>query len=218
MKALAGFALLIALVFGFFPEIDLWVSEYFYHDGAFWLKEHPIFVFFHDVLRPLLIGMVVLLFASFVYQYLRRVRLKYLNPKGIGFLLVFLLLGPGLVTNGFFKEYSGRARHIKIEHFGGTKQFTPFYQVADECEHNCSFISGHASAAFFFLAFGYLFHSRILFFLALAFGIMMALTRVVQGGHFLSDVLFAFIINVAILKGVYYLFYKRDAKLDEASL
>jgi len=89
-----------------------------------------------------------------------------------------------------------------------------YYQFTDQCEKNCSFISGHAAAAFFFIAFGYVMRSRKIFLAGLSFGVLMSLTRIVQGGHFFSDVTFAFIINLIILKGVYYLFYKEGARLE----
>ncbi len=198
------------LLFALFPEIDLEVSGLFYHEGeGFYLKKHAFFVFMHDIIRPLLLLTVLLLLFFLFYKKKNR----FLDRKAAGFLLTFLLIGPGLVTNLIFKEHSGRVRPVHVLEFGGEKAFTPYYKLTGACKTNCSFISGHAAAAFFFMAFGYVYRSRKLFFLGLGFGVLMALTRVVQGGHFLSDVLFAFIVNFMILKGLYYLFYKEEASL-----
>ena len=79
---------------------------------------------------------------------------------------------------------------------------------------NCSFISGHVAASIFFIAFGFLFRNRILFYIALGFSLLMSLSRVVAGGHFFSDVVFALIINFIIFKLLYFMFYKEDASLD----
>ncbi len=202
------------VLFALFPEIDLEVSGLFYREGeGFFLKDHPLAAFFHDILAPLFIVTFLLLFAYLYYQKKTGKKSDYFDKKAVAFLLTFLLIGPGIVTNLFFKEFSGRVRPVHVTQFGGQKQFTPYYQVNGACKTNCSFISGHAAAAFFFMAFGYVMRSRKVFLLGFGFGVAMALTRVVQGGHFFSDVLFAFIINFMILKGVYYLFYKEEATL-----
>ncbi len=203
------------LLFALFPEIDLEVSGFFYKEGeGFFLKDHPLALFFHDILGPLFIITFFSLFGYLYYQKKTGKKSHYFDKKAVGFLLTFLLIGPGLVTNLFFKEVSGRVRPVHVTQFGGEKLFTPYYKFAGTCKTNCSFISGHAAAAFFFMAFGYVMRSRKVFLLGLGFGILMSLTRVIQGGHFFSDVVFAFIINFIILKGLYYLFYKEEATLD----
>ncbi len=204
------FTLASVLLFAFFPEIDLEVSGLFYHEnGGFYLKNAPFFSFMHDAIRPLLIVTVLVLLFFLLYPK----KSRYLDRKAAGFLLTFLLLGPGLITNVVFKEHSGRVRPVHIVQFVVDKAFTPYYKLTGTCQTNCSFFSGHAAAAFFFMAFGYVYRSRKLFFLGLFFGALMALTRVVQGGHFLSDVVFAFIVNFIVLKVLYYLFYKKEASL-----
>ncbi len=210
------FTLFCLLVFALFPEIDIATSSFFYKEGeGFYLKSVFPFSFLHKRLG-LILGITVLgLFIALLYQLKTQKVLKYFDKKAIGFLLTFLLLGPGLITNVFFKEYSGRVRPVNTELFDGDKAFTPYYSLKGECQTNCSFISGHAAAGFFFLAFGYVMRSRKVFFLALGFGILMALTRVVQGGHFLSDVVFAFIVNFIVLKVLYYLFYGEETRFEK---
>lgn len=208
------FSIASVVLFALFPEIDLTVSGFFYRDGeGFYLKHHPLAQFFHDILGPLLIITFLSLFARLYY--LKRVGKNgdYLNKKAVTFLFVFLLIGPGFITNTLFKEFSGRVRPHYVTQFGGEKLFTPYYKLSGTCKSNCSFISGHAAAAFFFMAFGYVMRSRKVFLLGLSFGIVMSVTRVVQGGHFFSDVVFAFIVNFIILNGVYYLFYREEARL-----
>ncbi len=208
------FSVVSVVLFALFPEIDLDVSGFFYKEGeGFYLKNHSLAAFFHDLLGPLFIVTFLSLFGYLYYQKKSGKKSDYFDKKAVGFLLTFLLIGPGLVTNLFFKELSGRVRPVHVTQFGGDKAFTPYYKVTGACKTNCSFISGHAAAAFFFMAFGYVMRSRKVFLLGLGFGIVMSLTRVVQGGHFFSDVVFAFIINFIILKGVYYLFYKEEATL-----
>ena len=211
-----AFTLFCVVLFALYPDIDLKVSSFFYDaKQGFYLKEYPLFHLLYKGIGVILIVTFLGLFA-FVYDQKKRARsAKYLDKKAVGFLLLFFLVGPGLITNVVFKEHSGRARPVQVTEFGGDKVFTPYYKVTDQCKHNCSFISGHAAAAFFFIAFGYVMRSRLLFWLGFAFGTLMALTRVAQGGHFLSDVIFAFIVNLIVLKVLYYLYYKEGAVLEK---
>ncbi len=212
------FTLVVALIFALFPDIDLRISELFFDSkNGFYLKDLQPFAFLHDEIRWILLIPVVILLLVLLYQIIFQKRLQTLNPKAIFFIFTFLIIGPGIVSNLIIKEHSTRARPINIDHFGANKgkTFTPYYSHEGKCKKNCSFISGHTAAATLFLTFAYLYRSRLLFMLALGFVALMGLTRVVQGAHFLSDVIFSFIINLIILKIVYYLFYKKYALLED---
>jgi lipid A 4'-phosphatase len=93
------------------------------------------------------------------------------------------------------KDYGGRARPAKIVPFGGSARFSPALLPSDQCASNCSFVSGHASAGFFFVSLGFLGGraARLKWTLiGLALGSIAGLGRISQGGHFLSDIVFAF--------------------------
>ncbi|OYW24720.1 MAG: hypothetical protein B7Z55_01380, partial [Planctomycetales bacterium 12-60-4] len=63
--------------------------------------------------------------------------------------------------------------------------------------HNSSFPSGHAAVAFYLMAPAFIVHGRRprlakgLLLFGLLFGACMSATRVVQGGHFASDVIWS---------------------------
>ena len=61
------------------------------------------------------------------------------------------ILGSGIIANWYFKDQWGRARPVHITEFGGDKIFTQAFVKSDQCERNCSWISGESSAAFSFL-------------------------------------------------------------------
>jgi lipid A 4'-phosphatase len=110
------------------------------------------------------------------------------------FMIAVLIVGPGVVANLVFKENLGRARPRDVVDFGGTKAFTPPLVPSRECARNCSFISGEASsmyAAFFALALLIPQYRLALLIGGIAAGSMAGLVRMIQGAHFLSDVLFA---------------------------
>jgi membrane-associated PAP2 superfamily phosphatase len=113
------------------------------------------------------------------------------------FLVLLLLLGPGLLVNSVFKEHWGRPRPREIIEFGGKKQFLHPWQKG-EVGQGRSFPSGHSSAAFYMAA-PYLIYRRTNRRRAYAwlaggmlFGIIMSIARITQGAHFLSDNLWAF--------------------------
>ncbi len=118
-----------------------------------------------------------------------------ITPRGALFVVLTLILIQGLVIDIYLKGAFGRARPREIEAFGGAFLFTPYYLVSDACAKNCSFVSGHAGMAFSAFVFYFLAESRtwrrLLFWLVLALGLLTGWMRVIQGGHFLSDVLFS---------------------------
>jgi len=64
----------------------------------------------------------------------------------------------------------------------------------NQCEHNCSFVSGHATSGFILMAVGLMGSvatRRRWMWIGLAWGAIVSLARIAEGGHFLSDTLFA---------------------------
>jgi lipid A 4'-phosphatase len=121
------------------------------------------------------------------------------------FMIAVLVIGPGVVANLVFKDNMGRARPRDVVEFGGTKAFSPPLLPSGECPRNCSFVSGEASAMFApFFALALVLPQYRLGLLAagLATGLLAGTIRMVQGAHFLSDILFAGIfmaLTVALL-------------------
>ena len=193
--ALAVFGLL-AVLFIAFPQIDLAASGLFYQGDGKWLlsRDSTWLVLPYWGLprlgQALLVALIVLLLLSF---WRRFPKLKA-RRAAIGFLLVGGLLGPILLVDATLKEHSGRTRPVNTVNFGGSKQFTPAFIPADQCQKNCSFVSGHVATASFIMAFGWLGAPAVRrrwLLASIAFGGVFALVRMVPGGHFLSDTIFA---------------------------
>ncbi|MFN3745435.1 MAG: phosphatase PAP2 family protein [Hyphomicrobiaceae bacterium] len=110
------------------------------------------------------------------------------------FMIAVLVVGPGVVTNLIFKDNFGRARPRDVIELGGTKVFSPPLLPAQECQRNCSFVCGEAASMFaplFALVFLFPRYRRSLLLAALTTGLVAGAVRMMQGAHFLSDVLFA---------------------------
>lgn len=122
--------------------------------------------------------------------------LKEWRRSGV-FLALFLALGPGLLVNTVFKDGWGRPRPREIVQFGGKKQFLHPWQKGISGQGR-SFPSGHASAAFFLMAPFFIYRrrrprlARNWLIGGIIFGVFMSIARITQGGHFLSDNLWAF--------------------------
>ena len=197
------------IAFLLWPQIDLWASSLFYVDG-FYLKDHPLarFIYRATIISTALFGGGLL--ALLIYESLGG--REWVRRKVLAYLLLALAVGPGLIVNELFKNHFGRARPSQIVQFGGDKRFTPVLIPADQCERNCSFSSGHAAAAFYFVALAPLFRGRRRYAVlaaALAWGWIVGLARIVQGGHFLSDVYCSMVVDLLTAGILYYLFFER---------
>jgi len=112
------------------------------------------------------------------------------------FLLLLVVLGPGILVNGVLKPVFSRPRPSEIVSFQGCHEFTPVGRIS-RAEETRSFPSGHAAMGFaigapaFFL-FGRRRAWAICFVLmGLAGGTIVGLGRIIQGSHFLSDILWS---------------------------
>lgn len=183
-----------AVLFVLIPQIDLWFTGLFYdpQDGFVWQQSEALRALYKIVpyigwtMAVALCGFIVL---GFVW---RRGLLRVYRKVAI-YLLLVLVVGPGLVVNELIKAHSGRARPSYSEPFGGPKAFTRAFAPADQCARNCSFVSGHAAVGFYFLSFAFVFARarRIWLVVGVSLGSFFGLARIVEGAHFLSDVVFS---------------------------
>lgn len=193
----------------YFAEVDLHIAQHFYIVGeGFPLSRDSLFATIHDSVRPFTIAMSAMLLMLLLLHYVKPALAPKAFTKSITiYLILALIMGPGLVVNSLFKDQWGRARPHQIEQFGGDKQFSPPMLMADQCERNCSFVAGDPSVGFYFMAFALAFPAWRLFFLCMTFGLggVLGVTRIVQGAHFFSDVafsmLFTFFVCAVLYKG-----------------
>lgn len=179
-----------AVVFVVFPEIDLWVSGLFYDpEKGFYLNDNPVVKVIYNVFRYmpafLLPVLLLMLIAPWFIKKTQGTR-KYTT-----FLLLTLLIGPGIIVHPVLKDNWDRPRPRSVQEFGGQYDFSPAFVMAENDGKNKSFASGHGAMGFYFMAFAWVFRKRRLFVAGLLVGTMVSMGRIVQGGHFISDVLTA---------------------------
>lgn len=133
---------------------------------------------------------LIILSAGLAFKFLGQYR------RQAWFVILLLLLGPGLVVNIVLKDNLGRARPREIREFGGNHEYTQMWQKGDTGK-NSSFPSGHSSVGFFMTAPWFLLRRKkkglASAFLAggIGLGALIGAARILQGGHFLSDVMWS---------------------------
>jgi lipid A 4'-phosphatase len=213
----------VGAVFGVAPQLDLAVSALFYDPAAHGFAIWP----WHwmDQVRDAASLLIALLVAPAFFAVLGKLlapRRPMLIPgRAALFLIATLTLGPGIMTNGVFKEYSARMRPFDVTEFGGTHQFTPWWDPTGSCDTNCSFIAGEPSGAFWTLAPAALAPPQwraLAYAAALLFGATMSVARIAAGAHFFTDVVFAGVLTFLVIWTLYGLIYRWRTRLSDAAI
>lgn len=202
-------ALLFAvLFFVLFPRIDIVVSALLFTD-KFYLNDNAFldFLFYNTQKISIFIASIVF-FVAIIAFFMKNKKII----KGCLFLFGSGMLGPLIIVNLVLKNFIGRPRPRQIVEFGGDYPFVKIFDfTASYCDSNCSFVCGHCSAGFFMLAFAYLFGGKTKWFiltLGFIWGVLVSFARIAQGGHFLSDAIFAFLFTLLSIKFVYHAIYE----------
>jgi lipid A 4'-phosphatase len=209
-------ASITAIIFIKFPQIDLFVSAAFYKEGSkFYLNENILLMFLHNSVKYITALVAVFWVGIILATTITKNTICSLSRIRAIYLLLALIIGPGLVVNTLFKDNWGRARPRQLEMFGGSAEFSPAFAISDQCNVNCSFVSGDPSVGFYFLALALAIPARRRFFtyFALGFGGVLAATRVVQGAHFLSDVIFSGVFTFSTVYLLYVVLLKIEANI-----
>jgi membrane-associated PAP2 superfamily phosphatase len=223
-------ALVVAAVtgvfFALFPDIELRIARPFYE---FIDKDHEVFALrFYEPfawVRDSALWFSALLVAPSVAALLIKLihprRKMLVSGRTAVFLISTLVLGPGLLVNVTLKDHWGRPRPIEVTQFGGTEHYVPWWDPRGECDKNCSFVSGDVAGAIWTMAPAALAPPQwraLAYGGSLALGAVIAALRVMQGGHFVSDAIFAGVFTFLIIWVVYGAIYRwrRTRLSDEA--
>lgn len=125
--------------------------------------------------------------------------LSYVWPRyrhwrfALAFVVLAGTLGPGALVNLGFKDNWQRARPYQVTQFGGTQAFTRAAVMTDQCDANCSFVSGHVACGFFLVSLALVHRRRALQWTAagLVAGFTIGFARMSDSAHWFSDVLWA---------------------------
>lgn len=211
----------ITLALAFFHEVDVNFSSLFYRpsQGFLYKTDYAVRLFYNAVIFLTWITLV-LCGISLILNYAKYRNVKKIGRSWVMYLIVCMICGPGLVINYALKNNSGRARPSQITTFGGTKDFTPTLLFSDQCDMNCSLPSGHASAGYYYSSLAYVLSDKFgrnkkyfsfIYCYGLSFGTLVGMSRIMAGGHFLSDVTLSCAI-VLFMNHVLYIWWSRIRK------
>lgn len=208
------------IVFTLVPDLDLVAARQFrLEDGGFaGAHSGPVLVL-RAMFKTIFIVACGVAVAGLSLAVLRRWGNWRTRAVTWLYLVLCLGVGPGLVTNMLFKDQWGRARPAQIVEFGGGKTFTPPLLPANQCARNCSFVSGEAASMFavFYAAALIVPHGSVAMIVAgTIVGLAAGLVRMAQGGHFLSDVVFAGVFMALTAAGLYRLLFGRAGEAAKA--
>ncbi|MBU6464344.1 MAG: phosphatase PAP2 family protein [Bradyrhizobium sp.] len=220
-------ALVIGLVFGIYPELDLKLAALFYDPAtkSFPLKLNPAAAIMRDGAMWLAWAMALPALVALVIKFVRPDRRLVISGRAIIFLLLTMALSAGVLTNLGFKAYWGRPRPVVVTQFNGPEAFVPWWDPRGTCGRNCSFFSGEGATAFWTYAPAALTPPAwrpIAYVGATLLGLVTSVLRMAFGGHFFTDVATAGLVTFLLIWLVHGYIYRwpktrlTDEQIDAA--
>lgn len=206
-------AIVLTLLAGWM-NADLKIEGWFYFsdgssDGGWFGGRAKLWHFLYQYGNAPGIFLAVAGLLVFVLGFWRK---RFLSYRRMGlFFFVFLILGPGLFVNTVLKDNWGRPRPADTLNFGGAETYHQVWERGRQGEGK-SFPSGHAAVGFFLMAPFFVLRKTsrpwAMFFLfsGIIYGMLMGAGRMIQGGHYFTDVIWAGVIVYLTGLALYYLF------------
>src|SRR5215831_18116015 len=221
---LASLAVLTGVIFAVDPSLDLQVASFFRDLAA--QPEIRQFGQAIDTMRqvgPLVIAAVIVpAVGALAIKIIWPLRPTLVSSRSALFLIASLALGPGLLVNVVLKEGWARPRPGMVTQFGGDYTFMPWWDPRGGCDSNCSFVSGETSSAVWMAAPAILAPPPWRYAalgVAGLYGAAFAVMRMLAGGHFLSDVIFAAVFTGLVIWAVHgFLFRWPGTRTQERAL
>jgi lipid A 4'-phosphatase len=197
-------AVVIGLVFGIFPELDLKLASLFYdaQTRSFPLKLNWLAEVARDGAMWIAWGIATPAIAALIIKLVRPDRPLLMSGRAIVFLLLTLTLSAGVFTNLTFKSYWGRPRPVLVTEFGGDLPFVAWWDPRGQCGRNCSFFSGEGATAFWTFAPAALTPPAwrpLAYAAATLFGVATSVLRMAFGGHFFTDIAAAGLVTFVVI-------------------
>ncbi|MGC8905863.1 MAG: phosphatase PAP2 family protein [Desulfomonilaceae bacterium] len=136
-------------------------------------------------------------------------------------IILSIIIGPGLLVNGVLKPWWGRPRPVDVVEFGGAMKYHDVW-ARSSCCGGKSFPCGHCAIGFslssavaftpFYPVIGYVGLAA-----GLLYGSVLSAARLIQGGHFLSDILWSFVIVYVVIVVLYYFVFPVSEKGEQAA-
>jgi len=208
-----GTAIAAAALFIIFPRLDITVSRLMVSSrGRFLLYFEGFSYHFHLALQYVAPAILVFCLAAII-AWLSRRPIGGITAWQAIYVALVIAIGPGLLVNVVLKDNSHRPRPVTVQEFGGQEPYTPPFDFSGSCDENCSFVSGDPAIGFALLAPALLLPTgrrRAGVAAALGLGAALGIMRMLQGAHFLSDVVFCAIVVAATVLTLRWAMFETD--------
>jgi lipid A 4'-phosphatase len=222
-----GLSLVVGLLFGIYPELDLKLAALFYDPATatFPWKQDGVASFARDAAMWIAWALALPSLIAIVAKLLRPDRPMLIPGRPAVFLLFTILLSAVVLSNLTFKSHWGRPRPVMVTEFSGPWQFVPWWDPRGECGRNCSFFSGEGATAFWTYAPAALTPPAwrtAAYVAATLFGIATSALRMAFGGHFFTDVAISGLVSFFVIWLGHALIYRwpstrlTDAQIERA--
>lgn len=171
------------------------------------------FLYHYGPVLPLSIGILAL--AGLFIKKFKEYRRHFI------FIILVILVAPGLIVQSL-KNTWGRPRPGELIEFGGIYEYHAVYQpnfkLIGNPDDGKSFPSGHAAIGFSLMLFYFILRkkykkaaiSALIF--SIFFGLLLGTTRIIQGGHFISDIITSFFIVFVVCSIFNFIFLENYEK------
>jgi len=189
----------LLLVFGTIlfrsTNLDILIQNKYFtppNEWAFNRMPIPRLIYHYGNIPALIVSIGGLLLFIFSFSKAAILRFRLIGS----YLVLAMIIGPGLIANTILKDNWGRPRPREIVNFGGNYAYEEPLSI-DTSSPGKSFPCGHATTGFYFFALALVLRkwrprlaNGVLLF-AVVWGTVIGWIRIGMGGHFASDVLWA---------------------------
>jgi lipid A 4'-phosphatase len=211
-RMLASIAVAALVMFSVFPVLDIATSRFFFVErpcgtletatlicGDFPARLHLAYL--RQALQALPFVTALCLGIWIALKLTITGRLESTFARKVSTALWTYAIAVGLVVNAGLKAFSGRPRPIHSDLFGGDLPFVAAGKITGYCASNCSFVSGETASAVWLLCLVPLLPATwrsVGFVLAASLATLTGAMRIAFGAHYLSDVIFAAVVTLAV--------------------
>jgi membrane-associated PAP2 superfamily phosphatase len=218
LAVLAALAIATTVLFAV-TDLDIASARWFYHPELAdpWpIASQPLWLLFYWS-APWVTGSLAVAGVAMIVAGVLREKSSRLRMYGL-FIMLCVILGPGLMVNKVLKDHWGRPRPRQLVEFGGRLEYAqPFLPAG---AHGKSFPCGHCSVGYLYAIGWWLWRRRRprlaagSLVIGLVVGTLLGLGRMAAGAHFLSDAFWSALIAYGVAHVLYYYGLRIPARED----
>ncbi len=204
----------VATVVSAHYNLDISISSYFRTPGGpdqGWVmaREQP-WAWLYNYGERLPLALAIYAAIVWFFSYMETISGKY--QRCLLVIVLTTIIGPGLLVNCILKPAWGRPRPADTVVFGGESPYREVYRPLGPGGGK-SFVCGHCASAFSTLSVGALYpYHPVVAAIGVAvgalFSVLIGITRLCQGGHYFTDIIWSGVLVLSVILWLYYFVLK----------